>query len=165
MWIVCSQKCFYSFCLFVFPGVFGADTEVKSVMGDSVTLQTDVTKHQNETMLWYFDDILIAQINGQKCLFNGKHDKFRERINVVFETGSLNIKNITTDYAGHYEVKIIRSESSGTSRSFHTNHTCDNTKIMRKTSHMGEAIKTFNVSVSGESLNVIYIEVIVQIEY
>ncbi len=61
-------------------GVFGDTAEDMSVKeGDNVTLFTDV-KQPNETMKLYFNDTLIALINGEaskSCLYDGEGGIFR----------------------------------------------------------------------------------------
>uniref|UniRef100_A0A8C1HNZ1 Ig-like domain-containing protein n=1 Tax=Cyprinus carpio carpio TaxID=630221 RepID=A0A8C1HNZ1_CYPCA len=74
--------------------------------GDSVTLNTDLTEiHQNEEILWRFgaEKSLITKIKGEKFFFYGR---FRDRLKLDNQTGSLTITNITTQHAGLYEVKI-----------------------------------------------------------
>ncbi|KAK7136671.1 hypothetical protein R3I93_016880 [Phoxinus phoxinus] len=140
---------------FLHDGVFSADTDEvnMSVMeGGSVPLNTGVTKQQHETMRWYFNDILIVQINGdpkKNCLYDGEDGRFRDIVEVDYKTGSLNITNIRSEHAGRYEAEHIRSESSGIKLSLNRNSTCDRTKISRKTSNMDDTIKIFSVTVSG----------------
>ncbi|XP_016116484.1 uncharacterized protein [Sinocyclocheilus grahami] len=143
--------------LFVFlvEGVFGDTHPVKSVLGmegDPVTLNTDVPKQHHETMRWYFNDIQIAQINGHantSCLYDGEGGRFRDRLKVDYETGSLNITNITTEHAGRYEAEIIRSESSGKRQSLNRNRKCDSTKTTKKNSNPEDIIITISLTVSA----------------
>ncbi|XDV23965.1 hypothetical protein PO909_028291 [Leuciscus waleckii] len=142
--------------LFVFlvDGVLGdaSELDLVSVMeGDSVTLNTGVTKQQRDKMLWYFNDILIAQINGdvnKSCLYDGEDGRFRDRVEVDYKTGSLTITDIRSEHAGRFEANFIQSKSSGTSQSLNRNSKCDGTKIIRKMSNIGDTIQTFIVSVS-----------------
>ncbi|XDV23936.1 hypothetical protein PO909_028276, partial [Leuciscus waleckii] len=135
-------------------GVFGAETgEVKQVMeGGSVTLNTGVTKQQHDKMLWYFNDTRIAQINGhpsESCLYDGEDGRFRDRLEVDYETGSLTITNIRSEHAGRYEAELNIKKISGTSKSLNRNSTCNSTKILIKTSSTHDnTTKTFSVSVS-----------------
>jgi len=141
------------------PGVFGDSSGLNSVSvmeGGSVVLHTSVTKQQCDKMLWYFNDTRIAQINGQvdtSCLYDGEDGRFRDRVKVDYETGSLIITNIRSEHAGRYEAELIQSKSSGTSISLNRTSKCDSTKITRKMSNIGDTIKTFIVSVNCESLN------------
>ncbi|XDV23973.1 hypothetical protein PO909_028297 [Leuciscus waleckii] len=146
--------------LFVFlvDGVLGETSGLYlvSVMeGDSVTLNTGVTKQQRDKMLWYFNDTLIALINGEpstSCLYDGEDGRFRDRVEVDYKTGSLTIRDITTEHAGRFEANFIQSKSSGTSQSLNRNSKCDSTKITKKMSNIGDTIQTFIVSVSTLSI-------------
>ncbi|XP_052445374.1 uncharacterized protein LOC127987115 [Carassius gibelio] len=124
-----------------------------SVMeGHNVTLSTGVTKQQRDKMLWYFNNTLIALINGdpsKSCLYYGEGGIFRDRLKVDYETGSLIITDITSQHAGRYEANFIQSKSTGTSQSLNRNSKCDGTKITRKMSNIGENIKTLSVSVTA----------------
>ncbi|ROL46197.1 hypothetical protein DPX16_4882 [Anabarilius grahami] len=144
-------RCF-ELTLFVLlvSGVFGDDVVTMSVMeGDSVTLNTDITKRQHDKMLWYFEDTRVALINGHpntSCLYDGEGGRFRDRLEVDYETGSLTITNIRPEHAGRYEAELIRSESSGKRQSLNRNRRCDSTKITQKTSRTNDdTIKTFNL--------------------
>ncbi|XP_077081565.1 uncharacterized protein LOC143735306 [Siphateles boraxobius] len=147
--------------LFVFlvNGVVGdaSGLTLLSVMeGRSVSLNTGVTKQQRDKMLWYFNNTLIALINGEpstSCLYDGEDGRFRDRVVVDYSTGSLNITDIRSEHAGRYEANFIQSKSSGTSQSLNRNSKCDSTKITRKMSNIGDTIKTFIVSVSSTSLS------------
>uniref|UniRef100_A0A672LB75 Immunoglobulin domain-containing protein n=1 Tax=Sinocyclocheilus grahami TaxID=75366 RepID=A0A672LB75_SINGR len=127
------------------------EPSVLGMEGDPVTLNTDVPKQHHETMRWYFNDIQIAQINGHantSCLYDGEGGRFRDRLKVDYETGSLNITNITTEHAGRYEAEIIRSESSGKRQSLNRNRKCDSTKTTKKNSNPEDIIITISLTVS-----------------
>ncbi|XDV23781.1 hypothetical protein PO909_028198 [Leuciscus waleckii] len=87
--------------------------------GDSVTLYTytNVKTNQQEDIKWYFNGIRIAQINGdlnQTCTdvqCNEDTERFRGRLKLDHQTGSLTITDITTEDSGLYELKIISSSS------------------------------------------------------
>ncbi|XDV24133.1 hypothetical protein PO909_028390 [Leuciscus waleckii] len=117
--------------------------------GDSVTLNTNITKKHHDKMLWYFEDTRIALINGHRntsCLYDGEDGRFRDRLDVDYETGSLTITNIRSEHAGRYEAELIRSESSGKRQSLNRNRKCDSTKITRKISSThDDTIKIFSV--------------------
>uniref|UniRef100_A0A8C1T8B5 Immunoglobulin subtype domain-containing protein n=1 Tax=Cyprinus carpio TaxID=7962 RepID=A0A8C1T8B5_CYPCA len=142
-------------CQFVFAGMFCHADAVKSVSvleGDPVFLSTDVSKQHHEPMRWYFNDSLIALIIGHlntSCLYDGEDGRFRDRLKVDYETGSLNITNITTEHAGRYEAELIRSESSGKSQSLNRNRKCDSTKITKKNINPEDIIITFRLTVSA----------------
>ncbi len=90
-------------------GVFG---ETVSVMeGDSVLLHTDVNEiHENEDIQWKFgaENSLIAEIGRAVGIstFNVLDGRFRDRLKVDHQTGSLTITNITTEHTGLYKLEI-----------------------------------------------------------
>ncbi|XP_059426082.1 uncharacterized protein LOC132160330 [Carassius carassius] len=141
--------------VFLFDGLV-ADTSglnlLSVIEGHNVTLSTGVTKQQRDKMLWYFNNTLIALINGEpskSCLYYGVGGIFRDRLEVDYESGSLIITDITTEHTGRYEANFIQSKSTGTSQSLNRNSKCDGTKITRKMSNIGETIKTLSVSVTA----------------
>uniref|UniRef100_A0A9J8AYG6 Immunoglobulin domain-containing protein n=2 Tax=Cyprinus carpio carpio TaxID=630221 RepID=A0A9J8AYG6_CYPCA len=79
---------------------------------DSVTLLT-VTELQNDDQIWWmFEEIVIAEINKADQRFStsdGPDERFRDRLQLDHQTGSLIITNIRTTDAGLYEVKISGS--------------------------------------------------------
>ncbi|XP_043078916.1 uncharacterized protein LOC122327540 isoform X3 [Puntigrus tetrazona] len=118
---------------------------------DHVTLQSDVVKQGRDKMLWYFNDTLIALINGdpsKSCVYDGEGEIFRDRLTVDYETGSLTITNIGREHIGLYEANFIKSESSGTSQSLNRNGKCDSSKIIKKMINIGDIVKTFSVSIT-----------------
>ncbi|XP_056304002.1 uncharacterized protein LOC130216138 isoform X2 [Danio aesculapii] len=139
------------FTLFIFLRDVVVAAEIKVMEGDSLTLNTDVTKQQHDKILWYFNDTRIALINGEaskSCLYDGEGGRFRDRLKVDYESGSLTITSITAKHTGVYEAELIRRESAGISQSLNRKPKCDGTKVTQKMSTIGETIKTYFVSVS-----------------
>ncbi|KAK7136709.1 hypothetical protein R3I93_016914 [Phoxinus phoxinus] len=99
----------------------GAAGVFVSVMeGDSVTLNTGVQTNQRDRIRWYFNDTQIAQINGDlskictdvQC--NEGTERFRDRLKLDLQTGSLNITNITNTHSGVYHLQINSRNSEKT---------------------------------------------------
>ncbi|XP_050960531.1 uncharacterized protein LOC127161825 [Labeo rohita] len=119
MWV----SLFYStiVCVFVSSGLCGVYTDEVSVSvmeGDSVTLHTKVeTKHQ-ESLKWYLSGSRIAQIDGDLSFIctdvqcSEGTERFRDRLKLDSQTGSLTITNITNTDSGEYKLKIISSSDS-----------------------------------------------------
>ncbi|XP_051765468.1 hemicentin-1-like [Ctenopharyngodon idella] len=103
-------------CLWRLGGVSGDYNEVKSVSvmeGDSVTLHSDLTEMKDGNVIqWRFENTLIAEINVTADNFTVDDDdldgRFRDRLKLDNQTGSLTITNITMKQAGDYELKINR---------------------------------------------------------
>uniref|UniRef100_A0A8C1TIB0 Immunoglobulin domain-containing protein n=1 Tax=Cyprinus carpio TaxID=7962 RepID=A0A8C1TIB0_CYPCA len=113
LWMLCLSV--------VFTGVYsvGADRVSVSVMeGDSVTLPTGVKADQHETIKWYFNDARIAQITGDlskictdvQCNNEGT-ERFRDRLQLDHQTGSLTITDTRTTDSGEYILEIIDTGS------------------------------------------------------
>ncbi|XP_048035995.1 uncharacterized protein LOC125261473 [Megalobrama amblycephala] len=105
---------FLILCLFFVPGAYDdVDTDKVSVSvmeGDSVTLQTDVKINQQVRMTWYFNDIRIAQINGDLhriCVDDLCKERFRDRLKLDHQTGSLTITNTRNTDSGEYTLQTI----------------------------------------------------------
>ncbi|XP_073793291.1 uncharacterized protein isoform X1 [Danio rerio] len=89
------------------------------VKGDSVTLQSGVETNQQEKIRWYFNNIRIAQITGDftkictgvEC--NEGNERFRNRLQLDHQTGSLAIMNITNTDSGVLRLRVFSNDSIG----------------------------------------------------
>ncbi|XP_048038178.1 uncharacterized protein LOC125263232 isoform X2 [Megalobrama amblycephala] len=108
-------------CLWRLDGGFGIRGEVKYVNvkeGDSVTLDSDLTEMKDDgVILWRFENTLIAEISKRADRFTVYDDvldgRFRDRLKLDKQTGSLTITDITMKHAGDYKLQInyMRVES------------------------------------------------------
>ncbi|KAL1252148.1 hypothetical protein QQF64_019944, partial [Cirrhinus molitorella] len=93
--------------------VSDGEKSLSLIQGFSVTLQTGLTEIQNDDqMLWMFGDTVLAKI--QKAVqtfftFNSADERFRDRLKLDHQTGSLIITDIRTTDSGPYELKISSS--------------------------------------------------------
>lgn len=96
-------------------GVFGADEdEMKTLSvteGDSVILHTGVAELRNNALLqWMFGpenpDIIIAELNREAMINNVSDERFRDRVKMDNQTGSLTFTNIRSTDTGLYKVEI-----------------------------------------------------------
>uniref|UniRef100_A0A8C2I4A3 Immunoglobulin subtype domain-containing protein n=1 Tax=Cyprinus carpio TaxID=7962 RepID=A0A8C2I4A3_CYPCA len=105
----------FCLCFWCLVGVFG-DDEVRSVSvlkGDSVTLNTSLTELIDADLIqWRFwiEITLIAEINKRADRITVYDDvldgRFRDRLKLDNQTGSLTITNTTTEDTGRYLLLI-----------------------------------------------------------
>ncbi|XP_059425992.1 uncharacterized protein LOC132160266 [Carassius carassius] len=94
-------------------GVKSVSVSVKE--GDPVTLNPDAEIHRDALMLWMFVEkgILLAKVDietNKTSLYND-NERFRDRLKLDHQTGSLTIKNTRITDSGLYELQIRGSES------------------------------------------------------
>ncbi|XP_057181524.1 uncharacterized protein LOC130548641 isoform X2 [Triplophysa rosa] len=88
---------------------------VKSVSvmkGDSVTLHTDFTDVQRDDVLFWSSDTFMAEINKttQNVLtYDDADRRFKNRMQINRQTGSLTVTNISTTDSGFYDLEISGS--------------------------------------------------------
>ncbi|XP_067254975.1 uncharacterized protein [Chanodichthys erythropterus] len=101
----------FCLCLWCLDGVFGLSVRPKRVKeGDSITLNSDLTEIKDDDEIqWRFEDTLIAEINVLVDRFTVYDDvldgRFRNRLKLDNQTGSLTITNITMKHDGFYKLK------------------------------------------------------------
>ncbi|KAK7136678.1 hypothetical protein R3I93_016886 [Phoxinus phoxinus] len=81
--------------------------------GDSVTLHTNVTKiHEDDDILWKYgaENSLIAKISKENRISSTYDDvpdgRFRDRLKLDNQTGSLTITHTTTEHTGVYQLEL-----------------------------------------------------------
>ncbi|XP_042605640.1 uncharacterized protein LOC109092747 isoform X2 [Cyprinus carpio] len=103
------------FCCLLDHGASGVDTDIMSVSvmeGDSVTLHTGVETNQQDRIRWYFNYTRIAQITGDLSFIctdvqcNEGTERFRDRLKLNHQTGSLTILKTQTTDSGVYKVQM-----------------------------------------------------------
>uniref|UniRef100_A0A9J8AQ94 Immunoglobulin domain-containing protein n=1 Tax=Cyprinus carpio carpio TaxID=630221 RepID=A0A9J8AQ94_CYPCA len=111
-------------CCLLYHGVCGVAADVVSVKeGESVSLQTDVKTNQQVSIKWYFYNTRIAQITGDlskictdvQC--NEGTERFRDRLKLDHQTGSLTIMNIRTTDSGLY-LQVSNGKNSKSEKTF-----------------------------------------------
>ncbi|XP_026121109.1 SLAM family member 5-like, partial [Carassius auratus] len=91
--------------------------------GDTVTLNTNLTEiPEYDDLLWKYgaEKSLIAEINKASGFFSTcdvPDERFRDRLKLDRQTGSLTITNITTEHAGEYTLEL--RQAILTSRIYH----------------------------------------------
>ncbi len=85
--------------------------EISVTEGDSVTLNINFIEISENGILWEYETekAAIAHINRAAGRFSTSDvldGRFRDRLKLNNQTGSLTITNITTKHAGDYKLKI-----------------------------------------------------------
>ncbi|XP_051977621.1 hepatocyte cell adhesion molecule-like isoform X2 [Xyrauchen texanus] len=90
--------------------------------GDSVTLHTDVTEIQREDqILWMFgpQDTRIAEIIkrfNSSSIDDDDDGRFKDKLQLDDQTGSLTIRNIRIEHSGLYKLQIISKKGTSYKR-------------------------------------------------
>uniref|UniRef100_A0A8C2CC48 Immunoglobulin domain-containing protein n=1 Tax=Cyprinus carpio TaxID=7962 RepID=A0A8C2CC48_CYPCA len=130
-------------------GVSGVDTDQESVFvkeGDSVTLHTNIEANQQGKMRWYFNDIQIAKITVDQreiCSEDECKERFRDRLKLDNQTGSLTIMNTRTTDSGDFRRKVINTGSVSDkifNVSVHGVSAAERDQMKRKSVKEGESI-------------------------
>jgi len=107
----CDKTCSCS------SGVFGDSVSVME--GDSVTLNTDLTEiPEEDDIQWKYgaENSLIAKIIKENRIFTTYDDvpdgRFRDRLKLDDQTGSLTITHTTTEHTGVYKLEIRGAKRS-----------------------------------------------------
>ncbi len=94
------------------------ENKVSLMEGDRAELNTDVSELQRDALiLWMFGprDRLIAKAdmeNNKISTYDGVGGRFRDRLELDRQTGSLSIANTTNTDSGLYKLKIISSSET-----------------------------------------------------
>ncbi len=85
--------------------------------GESVTLDSPIVKNPNDEMMWCFNDTRIAEITGDQRKIctdvqcNEGTERFRDRLKLDHQTGSLTITNTRTTDSGDYKLQTKSSRN------------------------------------------------------
>uniref|UniRef100_A0A8C1KM83 Immunoglobulin domain-containing protein n=1 Tax=Cyprinus carpio TaxID=7962 RepID=A0A8C1KM83_CYPCA len=104
------------FCLWHLVGVF-SDDKLKTVIvmeDDSFTLNSDLTEMRDDDQIhWRFGKYLLAEINKRTDSMTVYDDvldgRFRNRLKLNNQTGSLTITNIKMKHGGFYTVENLNT--------------------------------------------------------
>lgn len=84
--------------------------------GQSFTLLAGIKINQKDRMMWYFDNICLAQRigadNGETCTDDPCKERFLCRLKLDHQTGSLTITNTRTTDSGEYKLMITGNGNS-----------------------------------------------------
>uniref|UniRef100_A0A8C2GN74 Immunoglobulin domain-containing protein n=1 Tax=Cyprinus carpio TaxID=7962 RepID=A0A8C2GN74_CYPCA len=92
--------------------VSAAELDKMKKTGESVSLDPGVVKNPDNVKMWYFNDILIAEITGDQskiCTDDQCKERFRDRLKLDHQTGSLTITDTRITDSGDYKLQINSS--------------------------------------------------------
>ncbi|XP_073793261.1 uncharacterized protein si:dkey-19a16.7 isoform X3 [Danio rerio] len=103
-------------CVFLLNGLSFTSDPLLVKEGQSVTLCSNINLDQNDIkIMWYFDDVRIADINavnnGKTCLNDQCKTRFSDRLKLHQQTGSLIITNTRTTDSGDYKLMITGNDN------------------------------------------------------
>ncbi|XP_077081527.1 uncharacterized protein LOC143735283 [Siphateles boraxobius] len=130
--------------IFLDNGVYGVGSDEVSVTeGDSVTLNTNVKMNQQEDIKWYFNNTRIAEITGDlsKICTDEQHtERFRDRLKLDHQTGSLTITNTRNTDSGEYQLLINSSNEKIFNVIVHGVSAAERDEIKKKSVKEGESV-------------------------
>ncbi|NP_001013505.2 uncharacterized protein LOC554678 precursor [Danio rerio] len=136
-------------------GVYADAVLVSVTVGDSVTLHTAGVKNlQPADVKWYFNDIRIAQLDGDlrfnctdiQC--NDRTEIFIDRLRLDRKTGALTIVNITNTHSGVYQLVVIGGGGTIFNVTVHDDPATHYNKVKK---NQGESV-TFNPGVRRDQI-------------
>uniref|UniRef100_A0A8C2C4V6 Uncharacterized LOC109104662 n=1 Tax=Cyprinus carpio TaxID=7962 RepID=A0A8C2C4V6_CYPCA len=111
--VVGEETKYESFYVTVYH-VTDAMKRISVMMGDSVTLNTDVSEAQTYLLIqWMFGSTRIAEFNRLTqaiSIYDGAAGRFRDRLKLD-QTGSLTITNTSTTDSGLYHLTVVGEET------------------------------------------------------
>ncbi|KAI2650677.1 Immunoglobulin superfamily member 10 [Labeo rohita] len=134
---------------------------------DSVTLHTDVERNQQKDIIWRFNDSLIAEISGDLSYIcsdiqcNTNTERFRGRLKLDNQTGSLTITNINTTDSGIFKLQIINNNSRSIQRNVSITVTGvsadEQEKMKRKSVKEGESVTLDTIVIISKPNNLLWL--------
>uniref|UniRef100_A0A9J8D1N6 Ig-like domain-containing protein n=1 Tax=Cyprinus carpio carpio TaxID=630221 RepID=A0A9J8D1N6_CYPCA len=119
------HRFWFCLCLWRLVGVFADSDAVKSVSvmeGDSVSLQTNTELQTDDQITWAFGPsaVFLAQLQKETriVITHDPDGRFRNRLKVNNQTGSLTITNTRTTHSGLYQIITSSSRSRNTTYKF-----------------------------------------------